>query len=173
MYIGEFIGSMHVQVEWVYVVMSWVGTLVFVNLVSVTQVHIFLLMDTAQRCILPLSFPLDLFAGIIVNPPERKLAKHTYVHWLNNTVDRRIFLPFWSQDFKNYDAIYSRSKSSDKLSEEYLCLAKKSKLLFWRRRLCVRPSVRLSECLSVFLQTRKFGEQTSRILEFKPEGLEG
>ena len=88
------------------------------------------------------------------------------------TVDRRIFLPFWSQDFKNYDAIYSRSKSSDKLSEEYLCLAKKSKLLFWRRRLCVRPSVRLSECLSVFLQTRKFGEQTSRILEFKPEGLE-
>ena len=44
---------------------------------------------------------------------------------------------------------------------------------------CFRPSVRLS----VFLQKnffsskmdeiRKFGEQTSRILEFKPEGLEG
>ena len=55
----------------------------------------------------------------------------------------------------------------------------KSKLLFERRRLCVRPSV----CLSVFLQKknfsskmdqiRKFGEQTSRILEFKPKGLEG
>ena len=35
--------------------------------------------------------------------------------------------------------------------------------------LSVRPSVRPS----VFLQKRKFGEQTSRILEFKPEGLEG
>ena len=43
-------------------------------------------------------------------------------------------------------------------------------------------SVRLSEWVSVFLQKknsskmdqiRKFGEQTSRILEFKPEGLEG
>ena len=42
---------------------------------------------------------------------------------------------------------------------------------------------RLSECLSVCLsakknfssemdQIRKFGEQTSRILEFKPEGLD-
>ena len=157
---------MHVQVEWVYVVMSWVGTLVLVNLISVTQVHIFLLMDTAQRSILPVSFPLDLFAGIIVNPPERKLEKHTYVHWLNNTVDRRIFLPFWSQDFKNYDAIYSRSKSSDKLSEEYLCLAKKSKLLFWRRRLCVRPYVRPSVWVSVCLSFCKNANSVNRHLEF-------
>ena len=41
-------------------------------------------------------------------------------------------------------------------------------------------SVRLSECLSAkknfsskMDQIRKFGEQTSRILEFKLEGLEG
>ena len=43
-------------------------------------------------------------------------------------------------------------------------------------------SVRVSVCLSVCLsakkilmgmdQARKFGEQTSRILEFKPEGLD-
>ena len=42
-------------------------------------------------------------------------------------------------------------------------------------------SVRVSVCLSVFLQkkflmgmdqARKFGEQTPRILEFKPEGLD-
>ena len=45
---------------------------------------------------------------------------------------------------------------------------------------CFRPSVRLSECLSAKIffsskmdQIRKFGEQTSRILEFKPKGLEG
>ena len=44
----------------------------------------------------------------------------------------------------------------------------------------VCPSVCLSECLSakkIFSskmdQIREFGEQTSRILEFKPEGLEG
>ena len=45
----------------------------------------------------------------------------------------------------------------------------------------VRVSVLVSVCLSVFLQkkilmgmdqARKFGEQTSRILEFKPEGLD-
>ena len=41
-------------------------------------------------------------------------------------------------------------------------------------------SVRVSVCLSAkkkfsskMDQIRKFGEQTSRILEFKPEGLEG
>ena len=41
-------------------------------------------------------------------------------------------------------------------------------------------AVRLSECLSAKIffsskmdQIREFGEQTSRILEFKPEGLEG
>ena len=45
---------------------------------------------------------------------------------------------------------------------------------------CFRPSVCPSECLSAkknfsskMDQIRKFGEQTSRILEFKPEGLEG
>ena len=37
-----------------------------------------------------------------------------------------------------------------------------------------RLSECLSECQSVFRQKWiKFGEQTSRILEFKPEGLEG
>ena len=50
-------------------------------------------------------------------------------------------------------------------------------------RVSVRPSVHPSVRLSVFLQKkcfssrmdqiRKCGEQTSRILEFKPEGLEG
>ena len=51
-----------------------------------------------------------------------------------------------------------------------------SKLLFELRYLCVFPSVCLS-AKKVFLskmdQIRKFGEQTSRILEVKPEGLEG
>ena len=46
---------------------------------------------------------------------------------------------------------------------------------------CFRLSECLSVCLSVFLQKKilmgmdqacKFGEQTSRILEFKPEGLD-
>ena len=42
----------------------------------------------------------------------------------------------------------------------------------------VRVSVRLSVSLQKIFsskmdQIRKFGEQTSRILEFKPEGLEG
>ena len=44
---------------------------------------------------------------------------------------------------------------------------------------CFRVSVCLSECLSAknFFSSKmdeicKFGEQTSRILEFKPEGLE-
>ena len=52
----------------------------------------------------------------------------------------------------------------------------KSKLLFELR--CL--SVCLSECLSANFffsskmdQIHKFGEQTSRILEFKPEGLAG
>ena len=58
-----------------------------------------------------------------------------------------------------------------------------SKLLFERRRLCFRLSVCVCLSASVCLrlrtfsskmdQIRKFGEQTSRILEFKPEGLEG
>ena len=46
-------------------------------------------------------------------------------------------------------------------------------------RVSVRVSVCLSECLSAkkFFSSKmdeicKFGEQTSRILEFKPEGLE-
>ena len=45
---------------------------------------------------------------------------------------------------------------------------------------CFRLSVYLSVCISVknffsskMDQIRKFGEQTSRILEFKPEGLKG
>ena len=65
---------------------------------------------------------------------------------------------------------------------KYLEKSLKSKLLFERRRLCgFRLSVCLSECLSAkkkkfsskMVKIRKFGEQTSRILEFKPEGLEG
>ena len=61
-----------------------------------------------------------------------------------------------------------------------------TKVLFTHRYLnyylsgAVCPSICLSECLSAkifFLskmdQIRKFGEQTSRILEFKTEGLEG
>ena len=51
-----------------------------------------------------------------------------------------------------------------------------SKLLFERRRLCFHLSVclRLSVCVCVKLfLLYGFGEQTSRILEFKPEGLEG
>ena len=52
-----------------------------------------------------------------------------------------------------------------------------SKLLFERRRLCgFRLSVSLSVCVclseKLFL-LYGFGEQTSWILEFKPEGLEG
>ena len=31
-------------------------------------------LHSAQRCVLPVSFPVDL---LVVNPPERKLAKHT------------------------------------------------------------------------------------------------
>ena len=42
---------------------------------------------------------------------------------------------------------------------------------------CFRLSVCLSFCKNFFSskmdQIRKFGEQTSRILEFKPKGLEG
>ena len=52
----------------------------------------------------------------------------------------------------------------------------KSKLLFERRCLCFRLSVCLSAkkiFSSKMDQIPKFGEQTSRILEFKPEGLEG
>ena len=51
-----------------------------------------------------------------------------------------------------------------------------SKLLFERRRLC---GLRLSASVCVCEQhlnnchfRREFGEQTSRILEFKPEGLD-
>ena len=44
-----------------------------------------------------------------------------------------------------------------------------SKLLFERRRLCFRLSV----CLRLSVQKNGFGEQTSRVLEFKPKGLEG
>ena len=35
---------------------------------------------SAQRCILPVSFPVDLLLhAIVVKPPERKLAKRTSV----------------------------------------------------------------------------------------------
>ena len=44
-----------------------------------------------------------------------------------------------------------------------------SKLLFERRRLCFRLSV----CLRLSVRKNGFGEQTSRVLEFNPEGLEG
>ena len=36
---------------------------------------------TAQRCVLPLSFPVDLLLMSVINPPERKLSKRTSVHW--------------------------------------------------------------------------------------------
>ena len=37
---------------------------------------------SAQRGVLPVYFPVDLFLPyIVVNPPERKLAKHTSVQW--------------------------------------------------------------------------------------------
>ena len=36
---------------------------------------------SAQRGVLPVYFPVDLFLPyIVVNPRERKLAKHTFVH---------------------------------------------------------------------------------------------
>ena len=38
----------------------------------------------AQRCILPVSFPVYLLLStIVVNPPERKLTKRTSVQWSN------------------------------------------------------------------------------------------
>ena len=49
----------------------------------------------------------------------------------------------------------------------------KSKLLFERRRLCgLRLRLSVCVCEKLFL-LYGFGEQTSRILKFKPEGLEG
>ena len=37
---------------------------------------------TLQRCDLPVFFPHGFITAIVVNPPERKLAKHTSVHWV-------------------------------------------------------------------------------------------
>ena len=57
----------------------------------------------------------------------------------------------------------------------FFVLFSASKLLFELRCLCVFPSVCLSAkkiFSSKMDQIRKFGEQTSRILEFKPKGLD-
>ena len=40
---------------------------------------------SAQRYILPVSFPVDLFLPyVVVNPSERKLAKRIFVEWVEN-----------------------------------------------------------------------------------------
>ena len=39
---------------------------------------------SAQRCVLHVSFPVDLLlAYLVVNQPERKLAKRTSVQWFD------------------------------------------------------------------------------------------
>ena len=35
-----------------------------------------------QRCVLPVFFPVDLYTTMaVINPPEKKLANRTSVHW--------------------------------------------------------------------------------------------
>ena len=95
--------------------------------------------------------------------------KFFHVGLISKGVPKRLFFAFY--------AIQGSQKQQPKcviVSKPLLCT---SKLLFELRCLCMFLSVCPSFCKNFFSskmdQIRKVGEQTSRILEFKPEGLEG
>ena len=71
-------------------------------LLSAILDRVFTRHPTAQRCVLPVSFPVDLLLPyIVVNPPERKLEKRTSVHlWAASAA---------SADYISFDFVISHS----------------------------------------------------------------
>ena len=57
----------------------------------------------AQRCVLPVSFPVEFLTMAVINPTERKLAKRTSVQCVS-LID--IFRKIWAVEWENKHLVF-------------------------------------------------------------------
>ena len=85
----------------------------------------------AQRCVLPVSFPVDFITAIVVNPPERKLAQCTSVHFM---ISVHLCTTWLSDLYKTENCVFCwYASTAEKLKFDFFSITEPCNTIWSRR----------------------------------------